>query len=180
MLFLAVITWFLKLGSGAWAVFAIALILARWALYKWKELKSLPPGPWGIPIFGYLAFMKSGAKHSEYLSLAAKYGPLFSAQLGNQLTVVLSDYKVIRDAFRREELHSRPDTPFMRTLEGFGELSIQLYDLSKSRASSESGSTRLLSSASIARTRENSYIHFPKATRARSTLLINYSINQQV
>ncbi|XP_077292942.1 cytochrome P450 18a1 [Arctopsyche grandis] len=64
--------------------------------------------------------MKGGAKHNQYLSLAAKYGPMFSARLGNQLTVVLSDYRIIRDAFRREEFTSRPDTPFMQTIEGFG------------------------------------------------------------
>lgn len=102
-------------------MFAAALILARWALSRWRELKSLPPGPWGLPIAGYLAFMGVGAKHDQFLTLAAKYGPMFSARLGNQLTVVLSDYRLIREAFRREEFTSRPDTPFMKTIEGFGE-----------------------------------------------------------
>lgn len=80
----------------------------------------LPPGPWGLPVMGYLAFI-GHEKHTRYLELAKRYGSLFSARLGNQLTVVMSDYKMIRDAFRREEFTGRPDTPFMQTLDGFGE-----------------------------------------------------------
>ncbi|KAI5636308.1 cytochrome p450 domain-containing protein [Phthorimaea operculella] len=57
-------------------------------------------------------------KHSS--GAASAYGALFSARLGNQLTVVLSDYRLIREAFRREEFTGRPSTPLMHTLEGLG------------------------------------------------------------
>ncbi|KAL4714130.1 hypothetical protein ACJJTC_008484 [Scirpophaga incertulas] len=83
-----------------------------------KEIRKLPPGPWGPPVVGYLPFL--GVRHKAFLELASHYGSLFSARLGNQLTVVLSDYKLIREAFRREEFTGRPSTPLMHTLDGLG------------------------------------------------------------
>ncbi|KPJ01783.1 Cytochrome P450 18a1 [Papilio xuthus] len=92
-------------------LFARLLILIR-------ETRKLPPGPWGPPVVGYLPFL--GVRHKTFLALARNYGALFSARLGNQLTVVLSDYKLIREAFRREEFTGRPSTPLMHTLDGLG------------------------------------------------------------
>ncbi|XP_038215552.1 cytochrome P450 18a1-like [Zerene cesonia] len=83
-----------------------------------REIRKLPPGPWGPPVVGYLPFL--GVRHKTFLELARCYGALFSARLGNQLTVVLSDYKLIREAFRREEFTGRPSTPLMHTLDGLG------------------------------------------------------------
>lgn len=100
---------------------ALLLVLLMQWLYKfYRQCKTLPPGPWGIPIFGYLMFMGS-EKHTSFMELAKSYGTVYSARLGYQLTVVLSDYKMIREAFRREEFTGRPDTPFLKTLKGFGE-----------------------------------------------------------
>ncbi|XP_050666564.1 cytochrome P450 18a1 [Leptidea sinapis] len=83
-----------------------------------REYRKLPPGPWGLPVVGYLPFV--GVRHETFLELARSYGALFSTRLGNQLTVVLSDYKIIREAFRREEFTGRPSTPLMNTLDGLG------------------------------------------------------------
>lgn len=95
------------------------ILLLQW-FYKYvKYLKTLPPGPWGIPMFGYLFFM-CPEKHTGFMKLAKRYGTIFSARLGSQLTVVLSDYKIIREVFKREEFTGRPDTPLMQTLNGFG------------------------------------------------------------
>ncbi|XP_055909303.1 cytochrome P450 18a1 [Eupeodes corollae] len=93
--------------------------IIQWLMNLYKELKSLPPGPWGLPVIGYLAFM-GNEKHTRFMELAKRYGTLFSTRLGSQLTVVMSDYKLIRECFRREEFTGRPDTPFMQTLNGFG------------------------------------------------------------
>lgn len=92
----------------------------QWLIKLYKELRSLPPGPWGFPVIGYLFFM-GNEKHTRFMELARKYGSLFSTRLGNQLTVVLSDYKLIRECFRRDDFSGRPDTPLLQTLNGFGE-----------------------------------------------------------
>ncbi|XP_037936336.1 cytochrome P450 18a1 [Teleopsis dalmanni] len=91
----------------------------QWLIKLYSELRKLPPGPWGFPVIGYLLFM-GNEKHTRFMELAKQYGSLFSTRLGNQLTVVMSDYKMIRECFRREEFTGRPDTPFMQTLNGFG------------------------------------------------------------
>nr|QGP73852.1 cytochrome P450 monooxygenase CYP18A1 [Liriomyza trifolii]UPO37783.1 cytochrome P450 18a1 [Liriomyza trifolii] len=91
----------------------------QWLIKAYAELRRLPPGPWGFPVIGYLLFLGS-EKHLCFMELAKQYGSLFSTRLGNQLTVVMSDYKMIRECFRREEFTGRPDTPFMKTLNGFG------------------------------------------------------------
>ncbi|XP_011300426.1 cytochrome P450 18a1 [Fopius arisanus] len=99
-------------------VFVGALVLVR-AGQWFKFLRSLPPGPWGFPVFGYLPFIK-GDLHLQFGGLAKKYGSMFSARLGTKLVVVLSDYRTIRDCFRREEFSGRPHSEFMNILGGYG------------------------------------------------------------
>ncbi|EDW82806.1 uncharacterized protein Dwil_GK24949 [Drosophila willistoni] len=99
--------------------FLVLIIFMKWLLRHYRELRKLPPGPWGLPVIGYLLFM-GNEKHTRFMELAKQYGSLFSTRLGSQLTVVMSDYKMIRECFRREEFTGRPDTPFMQTLNGYG------------------------------------------------------------
>ena len=100
-------------------VFVLALSFVR-SVQLLIENRKFPPGPWGFPIIGYLPLMK-GVCHLHYNDLARKYGSMFSTRLGNQLVVVLSDHKIIREAFRREEFTGRPRTEFMNILDGYGE-----------------------------------------------------------
>lgn len=99
-------------------VFTAVLILVK-TLQSWLECRSLPPGPWGVPVFGSLLKIK-GDLHLFYRDLTHKYGSLISTRLGSQLIVVLSDYKTIRDAFRREEFTGRPISELTNILEGYG------------------------------------------------------------
>jgi 26-hydroxylase len=99
-------------------VFVVLLSIFR-AIQILCENRKVPPGPWGFPIIGYLPLMK-GDSHLHYNDLARKYGAMFSTRLGNQLVVVLSDHKTIREAFRKEEFTGRPHTEFMNILEGYG------------------------------------------------------------
>ena len=101
------------------ALFCICII--QWIVKEFKITRSLPPGPFFncIPIFGILSFIGS-EKHTSFMELAKQYGTLFSAKLGSQLTVVISDYKLIREAFKREEFTGRPNTPLLKCLNGFG------------------------------------------------------------
>lgn len=99
-------------------VFVAVLILVR-TLQSLLESRSLPPGPWGVPVFGSLLKIK-GDLHLFYRDLTHKYGSLISTRLGSQLIIVLSDYKTIRDAFRKEEFTGRPSTELTKILEGYG------------------------------------------------------------
>lgn len=96
-------------------------VLAVVRIFQWvKQVRSLPPGPWGVPILGYLPFLKGKAVHLHYAELAKKYGSMFSAKLGTHLVVVLSDYRAIRETFKREEFTGRPHTEFNNILGGYG------------------------------------------------------------
>lgn len=99
-------------------VFVTVLFLVR-VFQLLKEASSLPPGPWGVPVLGSLPFLK-GDLHLHFRDLTHKYGSLISTRLGSQLIVVLSDYKMIRDAFRKEEFTGRPTTEFTALLDGYG------------------------------------------------------------
>ena len=89
-------------------------------LYRvWRENRALPPGPNGLPFVGYLPYI-NGDFHEELTSLSRKHGPVFSLRLGSELMVVLSDHRIIREAFRREEFAFRPDNEFMKLLDGYG------------------------------------------------------------
>jgi hypothetical protein len=114
-------------GTGTDAFHTLVVffgVLAVVRLVQWyRQLLSLPPGPWGLPLFGYLPFMKGVDLHLRFGELAKKYGSMFSARLGTQLVVVLSDYRIIRETFRREEFTGRPHTEFINILGGYGKFS---------------------------------------------------------
>ncbi|KAM0069830.1 putative cytochrome P450 [Helianthus debilis subsp. tardiflorus] len=61
--------------------------------YKWRLSSSrkahLPPGPYGLPVIGYLPFLSSNL-HEKFTEIAHKYGPIFSLQLGSKLHVVVN------------------------------------------------------------------------------------------
>lgn len=107
-----------EMSASVLSVFLAVLALVR-LVQLIRETRSLPPGPWGLPIVGSLPFLK-GDLHLHYRDLTKQYGSLFSTRLGSQLIVVLSDYKTIRDAFRKEEFTGRPTTEVINTLEGYG------------------------------------------------------------
>ncbi|XP_059488140.1 cytochrome P450 18a1 [Neocloeon triangulifer] len=107
--------------EDAWCtllVFAAALAVARAAQFL-CELRRLPPGPWGVPVLGYLPFLK-GAPHLHFHQLVERFGSIFSARLGNQLVVVLSDHRTIREAFKRDEFTGRPHSGFSDLVGGYG------------------------------------------------------------
>lgn len=102
-------------------VFVCVLLVVRYIQYL-SFIRTLPPGPWGLPIFGYLHMIKryNLPLHLQFSELAKKYGSIFSVKLGNQLVVVLSDYNLIRDTFDKKEFTGRPHTEFINILDGYG------------------------------------------------------------
>ena len=82
---------------------------------------KMPPGPWGLPIVGYLPFLDPQAPYLTLQNLANKFGKVFSVQLGQVLCVVLTDPALIRQAFSRSEFSGR--APLFMThgiMGGFG------------------------------------------------------------
>lgn len=89
--------WFLIFSS-----IIIIYLISRY--FKYKEC---PPGPCGFPVIGYLPFLNPTEPYMSLTKLAKKYGSIYSVQLGNIFTVVLSDNELIRDTLKREEFTGR-------------------------------------------------------------------------
>lgn len=78
-----------------------------WVCKKIKQWQSLPPGPWGLPIVGYLPFIDQKWPHLTLVDLARRYGPVYGIGMGNIYAVVLSDQKLIREAFAKDSFSGR-------------------------------------------------------------------------
>lgn len=66
-------------------------------LFKWWR-NRIPniPGPWGVPIFGYLPFL--GIKMNLTLTnLSKKYGPVYQLQMGSRRFVIVNGQKAVRE-----------------------------------------------------------------------------------
>lgn len=87
--------------------------------YLGSYSRPLPPGPWGVPVFGYLPFLTKDI-HLALMKLARNFGSIYRLSFGNKMFVVLTDPKIIRDAFRREEFHARPSSALYDMFDGYG------------------------------------------------------------
>ncbi|KAG5875609.1 hypothetical protein JTB14_036606 [Gonioctena quinquepunctata] len=102
----------------------IYLLIAGLALlvtyYIWIS-RGLPPGPWGIPIVGYLPWLDPIAPYLTLTNLSKKYGSIYGLSLGSVYTVVLTDPKMIRTLFSKDSTTGR--APLYLThgiMEGYG------------------------------------------------------------
>ncbi|KAL0288766.1 UNVERIFIED_CONTAM: 5-epiaristolochene 1,3-dihydroxylase [Sesamum calycinum] len=64
-----------------------------------KRTPFLPPGPGGLPILGYLPFLRKDLHH-QFTELAGKYGPIYKLWLGNKLCTVISSPSLIKEVLR--------------------------------------------------------------------------------
>ena len=91
----------------------VLVILTLTVAYWWSRRKNLPPGPWGVaPYIGYVpniayAIYKGEEIHQHLVKLSNKFGKVFSFTIFGIPFVVLSDLKLIREAFQRVTLNDR-------------------------------------------------------------------------
>ena len=87
----------------AWTL--VQLIALIWVVkVLWKRFLSgnksglpEPPGPYGLPVLGYLPFLGTNP-HLTFVKLAQKYGDVFQVQMGVNKAVVLNSLDVIKEA----------------------------------------------------------------------------------
>ncbi|CAI9093815.1 OLC1v1029395C1 [Oldenlandia corymbosa var. corymbosa] len=90
----------------AFLAVSILIVSIFWYLtviFKKREKTLLPPGPWGLPIVGYLPFLTPNL-HTQFTELAHRYGPIFKLKLGNKLCVVLSSSSLVKEVTRDQDV----------------------------------------------------------------------------
>ena len=65
------------------------------------------PGPWGLPLIGYLPWIDPRAPYETFSRLAQQYGSVYSLKLGRLEAVFVSDPVLIRQAFNRDDFSGR-------------------------------------------------------------------------
>ncbi|CAL1261372.1 unnamed protein product [Larinioides sclopetarius] len=101
------------------AVFVTVLLISRYITEHLYIFKKLPPGPWGLPIFGHLFFLRP-CSHLKLTQLGEKYGPIYQIFLGSKRVVVISDPDLVKEAFGQLVFSGRPDTSLTKLIEGYG------------------------------------------------------------
>jgi hypothetical protein len=86
---------------------AIVLLFLVIRLFRSTDGPRLPPGPWSLPWLGHLLLIDADAPYETLQKLAHKYGPVYSVRLGGLFSVVVSDPKLVRQAFAQEAFSGR-------------------------------------------------------------------------
>lgn len=90
-----------------------AVLFGLWVLACSDRVqgRKLPPGPRGFPIVGSLPFLSRDAPYQTLTRWAKRYGRIYSVRLGSVRAVVLSDPRIIRQAFGKDAFSGKPPLP---------------------------------------------------------------------
>ncbi|KDP25606.1 hypothetical protein JCGZ_20762 [Jatropha curcas] len=95
-----------QIESSLFISLSVPILLACLLLWAFKNSKPkvrLPPGPLGLPIVGYLPFIRHNM-HQLFMQLAQKYGPIYKLSIGQKLCVVVSSQTLIREIVRQNDI----------------------------------------------------------------------------
>ena len=89
--------------------FIVTAVLV-WLCFQVTGNRKEPPGPWGLPVVGYLPFL--GRKlHIGLTKLWRKYGDVYQVRIGTRKIVVINGQRAIREALLNKAIDfaGRPD-----------------------------------------------------------------------
>ncbi|GFQ85646.1 cytochrome P450 2B1 [Trichonephila clavata] len=85
-----------SLSPVSLAITIAALLIS--ILYYILKRRDLPPGPYGLPYFGYWPFIKNINFHLDLDKMKKKYGDIFSFTSTGRLYINLGTIKAVREA----------------------------------------------------------------------------------
>jgi len=90
-------------------IIVLMLIVIIFFLLNLREpkLKNFPSGPRNLPIIGSLLSVGFDLK-SAFMRWREQYGPIVGFKLGNQTSVVISDFDMLTEAFKDDRFCGRP------------------------------------------------------------------------
>ncbi|ODN06219.1 Methyl farnesoate epoxidase, partial [Orchesella cincta] len=101
-------------------ILCLLIVLTYWRFADSKRRKAVlkyPPGPWNLPIFGYMPFLSINP-YKQLEKLGKAYGSIFTIFLGKYRVIVLNDHNVIRDAYKEDAFSGRPDLNMLEVRNG--------------------------------------------------------------
>ncbi|XP_063979801.1 cytochrome P450 306a1 isoform X2 [Diachasmimorpha longicaudata] len=106
-----------------WYILLPLLILLLVIFLRRKDGKTLklPPGPVGVPVLGNLLSINSVNPHLSLAKLVRRYSGICALRMGSVYTVLLTDPKLVRQAFAKDTFTGR--APLYLThgiMQGFG------------------------------------------------------------
>ena len=107
--------------TEVWAAIFVLILFYAVAAALRKRSSLEPPGPWGLPVVGYMPFL--GKKMNLTINqLAKKYGDVFQLKIGSRKVVVISGQKRIREAMMNSgtTFAGRPDFYSYVVVKNFG------------------------------------------------------------
>ncbi|XP_031254714.1 geraniol 8-hydroxylase-like [Pistacia vera] len=82
----------------------LAVIWLSWKVKKSRNINAtLPPGPCGLPLVGYLPFLGTHL-HRKFTELGEVYGPIYKLWLGNKFCVVVSSPSLVKEVVRDNDI----------------------------------------------------------------------------
>lgn len=111
-----------------YAILILSFLLLVYILHKNRKGRRLPPGPWQLPLFGYLPWIDPEKPHETLTKLSRVYGPVCGFRMGSVYTVLLSDPQLIRQSFAKDSITNR--APLYLThgiMKGYGKVSLVPY-----------------------------------------------------
>ncbi|MCD7459660.1 hypothetical protein HAX54_041577 [Datura stramonium] len=89
-----------------------------------EEESRLPPGPRGLPIVGFLPFLRPNLHH-QLTELSQQYGPIYKLWLGSKLCVVLNSPSLAKEVVRDQDtVFANRDPPIAGLVATYGGLDI--------------------------------------------------------
>ncbi|XP_076179803.1 cytochrome P450 enzyme phantom [Ptiloglossa arizonensis] len=92
----------------AYAILLVSLFLLAYSFVRNRRRGlRLPPGPWHLPILGYLPWIDVARPHETLTKLARTHGPVCGLYMGSVYTVLLSDPRTMKQAFAKDACAGR-------------------------------------------------------------------------
>ncbi|XP_009770013.1 ferruginol synthase-like [Nicotiana sylvestris] len=89
-----------------------------------KTEPRLPPGPRGLPILGFLPFLRPNLHH-QLTELSQQYGPIYKFWLGSKLCIVLNSPSLAKEVVRdQDSVYANRDSSIAGLLATYGGLDI--------------------------------------------------------
>nr|AZR39406.1 cytochrome P450 [Agasicles hygrophila] len=86
--------------------YLVAVVILLLVFMYWRN-RDMPPGPWGLPVIGYLPWLDANNPYLSLSELTKKFGHVYGLRLGSIYTIVLSDPKIIKNALSKDATTGR-------------------------------------------------------------------------